>query len=85
LLDPSGFVGATGVRSGVATPEKALFDTVYLLAPRGARIRLPEIELSGRLHEKELVPWLDRFPTDRLRSLVASGLRQVLSVASTAA
>lgn len=80
-----GFDGATGVRSGVATPEKALFDTVYLLAPRGARIQLPEIELPRRFREKELRSWLDRVPTDRLRSLTAGGLRQVFSVAGKAA
>ena len=40
-----GFAGATGIRSGVATPEKALFDIVYLYSVRQAKVTLPELEL----------------------------------------
>ena len=36
---------------------KALFDTIYLLTPRGAQIRLPELELAEDVAEAELRSW----------------------------
>ena len=38
----------------LATPEKALFDTVYLRAPRGGQILLPELELPDGFQEGKL-------------------------------
>lgn len=74
-----GMEGQTGIRAGVATPEKALFDTVYLLVPRGGQITLPELELPRGFNERRLWSWLERVPTSRLRSLTRSGLERVLA------
>ncbi|MGH2349895.1 MAG: hypothetical protein ACRDFT_10590 [bacterium] len=65
------------LRDGVAiaTPEKALFDTIYLLAARGRRhLHLPEIEIPQRFDQRELAMWTSRIVLRRLRSLVRERL-----------
>ncbi len=43
----------------IATPEKALFDTLYLSTRRGARYRsLPEVELPADFSNAELEKWI---------------------------
>jgi len=64
-----GFEGATEVRAGVATPEKALFDTVYLLIARTGHGSLPEIEIPERFETKVLYSWVDRIASARWRTL----------------
>lgn len=67
----------------LATPEKALFDTVYLRAPRGGHLLLPELELPDGFREETLEKWTSRVARPRLRTLVSRGLATVLDRAST--
>ena len=69
-----GHTGQTGVRAGLATPEKALFDTVYLLAARSATVTLPEIELPDGFEGAEVERWVARIPSARLASIVSRRL-----------
>lgn len=66
----------------LATPEKALFDTVYLRVPRGGRILFPELELPERFDKKGLEDWTSRITRPRLRTLVSRGLDEVLAGAA---
>jgi predicted transcriptional regulator of viral defense system len=66
----------------LATPEKALFDTVYLRAARGGHVLLPELELPDRFRAETLERWTGRVARPRLRTLVSRGLAAVLSRAS---
>jgi predicted transcriptional regulator of viral defense system len=63
----------------LATPEKALFDAVYLRAPRGGQILLPELELPAKFQEKKLDEWTSRVARPRLRTLVSRGLAKALA------
>jgi predicted transcriptional regulator of viral defense system len=80
-LAPEVFGGYEGSeeRGYLAAPEKALFDTVYLRAPRGGRILLPELELPEHFHEKKLEEWIGRITRPRLRTLVVRGLDKLLA------
>jgi len=80
-LAPELFGGFDGSEEGgyLATPEKALFDTVYLRAPRGAQILLPELELPDRFQEKKLNEWTNRIARPRLRTIVSRGLDKALA------
>lgn len=62
---------------GMASPEKALFDTAYLLVPRGGRVTLPELELPAGFNKIELSSWVDRISSARLRSLTRSGVEEL--------
>jgi predicted transcriptional regulator of viral defense system len=64
--------------SHLATPEKALFDTIYLLTPRGGQIRLPELELPDGFAERQLDEWTQRIRRPRLRTMVSRGLTTAL-------
>lgn len=51
----------------VATPIKALFDTLYLSVRRGRRWRyLPELDLPETVTDKAMQYWIERLPTARL-------------------
>jgi predicted transcriptional regulator of viral defense system len=63
----------------LAVPEKALFDTVYLLAPRGGEIRLPELQLPKGFHIEELEAWTSRIERPRLRTIVTRVLDRALA------
>lgn len=63
----------------LATPEKALFDTVYLRAPRGGQILLPELELPEVFQEDRLEEWTSRVARPRLRTLVSRGLTKAMA------
>lgn len=80
-LVPELFDGYEGSeeRGYVATPEKALFDTVYLRAPRGGQISLPELELPDGFREDKLEEWIGRVARPRLRTLVSRGLTKALA------
>ena len=80
---PELFDGFTGSQESgyLATPEKALFDTIYLRAPAGGGVRLPELELPPAFDEGKLQEWLDRIQRPRLRTLVARGLDSALAQA----
>jgi predicted transcriptional regulator of viral defense system len=79
-LAPELFGGFEDSEKGVylATPEKALFDTVYLRAPRGGQVLLPELEFPDGFQEKKLNEWISRIARPRLRTLVSRGLDQAL-------
>jgi hypothetical protein len=76
-----GFAGDEQV-GFLATPEKALFDSVYLRAPQGGRFYLPELELpAGFDADNQLAQWLGKVARPRLQTLVARGLSQALNQA----
>ncbi|MCC5953373.1 MAG: hypothetical protein JJU45_14875 [Acidimicrobiia bacterium] len=77
-----GFVGGDGLRSGVATPAKALFDTVYLLSTRSGQVTLPELELPEGFDHEELDHWIDAVPSARLRTLTARNLSHLVTAAA---
>lgn len=79
-LKPEVFGGFTGsTASGyVATPEKALFDTVYLRAARGGGLYLPELEVPEGFNQSELNRWTTRVTSPRLKTRVERGLDRVL-------
>jgi len=61
-------------RSGnfdIATPEKALFDTLYFSARKGRRFAaLPEIEVPGGFARSEVEHWIERIDHQPLRTAV---------------
>jgi len=77
-----GFEGATGIRAGVARPEKALFDTVYLFSVRQGKVTLPELELPRYFDEQDLQRWIEAIPSARLRTLTANSLGRLVSTAT---
>jgi predicted transcriptional regulator of viral defense system len=85
-LAPELFDGYTGSQQTgyVATPEKALFDAVYLRAPAGGRLHLPELTLPEDFDaDSQLEEWIGRIARPRLRTLVACGLTTALAQASS--
>lgn len=79
-LAPELFGGFAGSPSEgyIAAPEKALFDSVYVRAPRGGRSYFPEITLPDGFDHAELEMWTQKIPSARMRTLVSRGLQQVL-------
>ncbi len=70
----------------IAVPEKALFDTVYILGIRGKRsLRLPELELPSAFNEAGLKEWILRIPSRRLRTLTEAQLVRVVAQAKVGA
>ena len=69
-------------RSGwhdLATPEKALFDTVYLLgAQHGRDVRLPEVTLPWSFDDQIVDGWIQRIPSKRLQTLTRTAVGRVL-------
>jgi predicted transcriptional regulator of viral defense system len=80
-LAPGLFGGFTGDPNHgyIASPEKALFDTFYIRAPRGGRAFFPEITLPEEFRHSELETWTQKVPSPRMRTLVKRGLQQVLT------
>jgi predicted transcriptional regulator of viral defense system len=83
-LAPELFDGYSGsVETGyLASPEKALFDTIYLRAPRGGHVFLPELSLPKRFDTEELDALTGRIARPRLRTIVADGIKDALSKAA---
>jgi predicted transcriptional regulator of viral defense system len=79
-LTPEVFGGYTGSsESGyIATPEKALFDSVYLPLARRSRLFLPELELPQAFDNSELDRWAKRIHAPWLRSAVSRELERLL-------
>jgi predicted transcriptional regulator of viral defense system len=73
-----GFEGANGIRAGMAQPEKALFDTVYLLSSRGGGVTLPELELPSGFGDELVHQWSERIPSRRLRTMVTKSVDLLL-------
>jgi predicted transcriptional regulator of viral defense system len=63
----------------LAIPEKAVFDTVYLLAPRGGEIHLPELELPKVFRLEKIEVWTSRIEPPRLRTIVTQGLDRAIA------
>ena len=66
----------------LATPEKALFDTIYLRAARRGGVYLPEIELPATFDDSELARWTQRIAAPWLRTMVSHALEKILTEAS---
>ena len=66
-------------RGQLATPEKALFDTAYLLAPRGGKVYLPELRLPKGFAQAETRYWTNRIRDRRIRTLVGKRLKSTLA------
>lgn len=66
----------------LATPEKALFDAVYVRAAAGSRAFFPELSLPRDFDDAQITEWTDRIESARLRTLVSRRLREVLGQAS---
>jgi len=62
----------------IATPEKALFDLVYLRAAAGGRAYLPELYLPPTFERGAVQVWVDRIPGARLQTIVRRRVREIL-------
>ena len=68
----------------IATPEKALFDTVYFRTSRGVRrVRLPEVELPDGFGADVVQHWLGEIVSARVRSATSDSLAHVMAHAET--
>lgn len=83
-LAPGVFGGFRGsAETGyLASPEKALFDSVYIRAAAGSRAYFPELTLGADFEDAALWAWTGRIESARLRTLVSARLREVLRQAS---
>jgi predicted transcriptional regulator of viral defense system len=66
----------------LATPEKALFDLVYVRAAAGSRAYFPELSLPRGFEAARAREWTARIESGRLRTLVSRRLREVLRQAT---
>jgi predicted transcriptional regulator of viral defense system len=65
-------------RFELATPTKAIFDTLYLSARRGRQFgRLPELELPRTVTDREMQQWIQRIGSDPLRAAVGQRWAQL--------
>ncbi len=80
-LAPEVFGGFTGSSDAgyIATPEKALFDAVYLPSARRSPVFLPELELPEIFDTSEVTAWTQRISAPWLRTKVSRGLDKILS------
>lgn len=62
----------------VATPEKALFDTVYVRSAAGSRAFFPVV-LAGDFNRAQMEEWTSRIKGSRLRTLVSRRLREAIA------
>jgi predicted transcriptional regulator of viral defense system len=79
-LAPELFTGYEGSEETgyLATPEKALFDSVYVRAASGGQAFFPELSLPGDFDDAKLRGWIARIVSSRLRTLVSRRLNEVL-------
>jgi len=79
-LAPEVFGGFVAWQGGgfVASPEKALFDLVYVRAAAGRRAYVPELSLPVSFDREGLWMWSERIASKRLRTLVTRRLRELL-------
>jgi predicted transcriptional regulator of viral defense system len=73
-----GFIGRSPGRF-IATPEKSLFDSVYLQAVQGATFRPPELTLPHVFDAQRMNEWVARISAGRLRTLVRRTLDTILA------
>ncbi len=79
-----GYEGESVFRSGTATPEKALVDTVTVLSSRGGKVTLPEVELPDSFSVTEVRRWTNRLPSARVRTIVNQNLERIIDLANVA-
>ncbi len=79
-LAPELFTGYEGSEETgyLATPEKALFDTVYVRAAVGGQAFFTELSLPGDFDDAKLREWTARIGSARLRTLVSRRLAEIL-------
>ncbi|MGI8461657.1 MAG: type IV toxin-antitoxin system AbiEi family antitoxin domain-containing protein [Solirubrobacterales bacterium] len=77
----TGFEGSAST-GYVATPEKALFDAVYIRAAAGSKAYFPELSLPAGFDEAVLKDLTNRVKSKRLRTLVSRQLRTTVRQAS---
>jgi predicted transcriptional regulator of viral defense system len=77
-----GYQGETSFSSGMATPEKALVDTVSVLSSRGGKVTLPEVELPGSFSAAEVKRWTEKLPSARVRTIVNQNLDRIIKLSS---
>jgi predicted transcriptional regulator of viral defense system len=67
----------------IATPEKALFDFVYVSQASGrTRQRLPELDIPRSFSRREVEVWIKRISSPRLRELVTKEVDRTLEHAA---
>jgi predicted transcriptional regulator of viral defense system len=70
----------------VATPEKALFDAVYIRTARGVRdVRLPEVEIPRAFNVALLNRWVSRINSPKVKIATRRSLDSVIDLAREAA
>ena len=67
----------------LATPEKALFDTVYVRAAATTRAYFPELSLPRDFSRARINAWAKLIESPRLRTVVSRRLRQALKQAGS--
>lgn len=82
-LAPEVFGGYSGTEAEgyLASPEKALFDIVYVRVAAGGRAYFPELLLPRSFDAAVVRDWVDRIPSARLRTLVSREAKKALSAA----
>lgn len=83
-LAPEVFGGFVGSESNgyLATPEKALFDTVYVRIAASSQVFFTELSLPADFDYPELKRWTTQIKAARLRTLVSRRLRALIKQAS---
>jgi len=81
-IHPNFFDGFDWYRGGreflIATPEKALIDSLYLSSRRGKQFGFfPEIEFGRQFRFREAEGWVERIPDPRIRQYVQEHLRSL--------
>lgn len=79
-----GGFGGSAEDGYMAEPEKALFDTAYVRAAAGSRAHFPELSLPSEFDHGRMQDWVDRIPSRRLETLVATHLAESLEHAEQA-
>ena len=63
----------------MATPEKALFDSVYIRIAAGSVAYFPELTLPEGFDPDAALSWIERIGSARLRTITGQRLEAVLS------
>lgn len=81
-IEPAFFAGFEWHKSGnflIATPEKALVDSLYIASRRGKRYSsFPEIEFPKNFKKRSAIEWLKLIKDQRLRGSVREKLEKIL-------
>jgi predicted transcriptional regulator of viral defense system len=77
-----GFTGQTAIRSGLATAEKGLVDTVMVLGVRSGSVTLPEIDLPDDFDIEVMWMWVEKIASTRLRTITSRNLVRILEQTS---